>query len=352
MVTSRADALLSGPRGRRLCLELAEASRESWGWPQLIWRDGSAGYPVGRFEVGDLRSSLAAEIAATDLSGVGPAELLAALARSVERAMYWQPADDEDQLLADDETAALLRPVAELVVASPASRWWSRPLDAAGQHVVGWEPEHPAPRFTGARSALARWRDAVREDERRAAGERTADPRDQWGEAWWSTPAHDWYGLTTGAVPGSPAVPTRLPLVEDTLGWSSAVSWPVQVPDAARVFEVTGPADWADLVQLHPQEVTVLRRGTWWQLTGWDGRWLIPDWAAVAEEWDGVHLTVDGYLSTAGRALPVDVPGPPASTLLAGFEPDVTWWLTDLPELGAPTRWRRSDDEWEHWTPV
>ena len=350
-VTRRADTLLSGPRGRRLCLELAEASRESWSWPALTWRDGPAGYPVGRFEPDDLRASLAAELAATDLTGVGSADILTALVRSVDAAMYWQPPDDEDQLIADAELAALLRPVAELVAAAPASRWWSRPLDATGQHVVGWEPEHPAPRFTGARSALARWRDAVREDERQAVGERTADPRDQWAGAWWSTPAHDWYALTTGVLPGSLA-PARLSLVEDTLGWQTAVTWPVPVPEDARVLEVTRPADWVDLVRRHPLEVTVLRRGTWWQATGWDGTWVIPDWAAVAEEFDAVHLTVDGYLSTAGRALPVDVPGPPACTLLAGFEPDATWWLTDLPELGEPTRWERRDEEWPRWTPA
>ena len=73
---------------------------------------------------------------------------------------------------------------------------------------------------------------------------------------------------------------------------------------------------------------------------------------AVGREFDAVHLTVDGYLSTAGRALPVDVPGAgrPVRTLLGGWDPDATWWLTDvLPALGAPTDWRRQDDEPPRW---
>jgi hypothetical protein len=303
------------------------------------------------------QEDLRAALALTDLSAVGlPERLLHALAATVDAARYWQEPDDIDQVLADGDVAALLHPVAEAVAGSPASRWWGRPLDAGGQHTVGWSPEHTPPPFTGARQALQRWRDAVRADERLAAGERTADPRDQWAGAWWSTPALDWYALTTGTLPGLATgplpAPSRLRLVEDGMGWETAVTWPVHVPAGARVLEVTEPADWVDLVRQHPMEVTVLRRGTWWQNTGWDGTWLIPDWAAVAEEHDAVHLSVDGYLATAGRALPVDVPGPPACTLLAGFEPDATWWLTDLPELGAPTHWRQLDDDLPHWAPV
>jgi hypothetical protein len=66
-----------------------------------------------------------------------------------------------------------------------------------------------------------------------------------------------------------------------------------------------------------------------------------------------VHLTVDSYLSTAGRALTVDVPGAPARTVLAGWDPDATWWLADvLPEPGEPTDWRRRDDEPPRWEPA
>ena len=46
-----------------------------------------------------------------------------------------------------------------------------------------------------------------------------------------------------------------------------------------------------------------------------------------------------------GRALPVAVPGPATRTVLAGWDPDATWWLADvLPEPGEPTDWRRRED--------
>ena len=136
------------------------------------------------------------------------------------------------------------------------------------------------------------------------------------------------------------------------MGWRTARSWPVPVPASARVLELTGPAVWADLAAAHPLEVTASRRHDWWRATGWDGDWLVPDWAAIAEEHDAVHLTVDGYLSTAGRALAVR--GTRARTVLAGWHPDATWWLTDVRDVGEPTDWRRRDDEpprWEASTP-
>ena len=92
----------------------------------------------------------------------------------------------------------------------------------------------------------------------------------------------------------------------------------------ARIFEVDGPGAWQHLVAGYPRTATATYRHTWaW--TGWDGEWLMPRWPAVAREWDGVHLSVAGYLATAGRALPVGA----ARTLLGGWNPDETYWLAD-----------------------
>ncbi|SDY63785.1 hypothetical protein SAMN05660209_03348 [Geodermatophilus africanus] len=149
-------------------------------------------------------------------------------------------------------------------------------------------------------------------------------------------------------------LPAGLQLVEDSLGWESARSWPVSPPaQTARVLEVTGPVAWVTLVERFPLDVTASRRHDWWRATGRDSAWAIPDWAAVAEEFDAVHLTVDGYLATAGRALPVRTPDGPAGTVLAGWDPGATWWLTDvLPGLGEPTDWRGDRDAPGGWVPV
>ena len=38
--------------------------------------------------------------------------------------------------------------------------------------------------------------------------------------------------------------------------------------------------------------------------TGRAGQWVIPDYAAAAADWDAVHVSVAGYLTTAGIAIP------------------------------------------------
>jgi hypothetical protein len=52
-----------------------------------------------------------------------------------------------------------------------------------------------------------------------------------------------------------------------------------------------------------------------------------------------VHLSVAGYLTTAPRALPLAADG--AATVLAGWNPDQTWWLTDIvtTTTSNPERW-------------
>lgn len=356
-MTSRADALLSGPRGRRLCLELLLAAGEASS-PRLEG-GGPASGSFGAIDVEQARRSLAIAVGELDVSAVAtttdPAAFLPALSASVVGAMYWQEPDEVDRLLAAPAVGAELVAVGEAVAQAPASQWWVEPLAAAGQHTVAWAlgdpPVFDAPLLGGAGPALRRWREQTAAEERRARRERSADPRASWSGEWWSTPAHTGRLVTTRALPqgerADKSVPLRLTLVEDDMGWASARSWPVHLADDARVLELTGSAAWTALVEQYPCEVTASRRHDWWRVTGRDETWVVPDWAAVAADVDAVHLTVDGYLSTAGRALPVHVPslGGPAATLLAGWDPDATWWLADhvAAAVGEPVGWRRQD---------
>lgn len=366
-MTSRADALLSGPRGRRLCLALVTRP-PALSWPALTWVGGAAGHPAGRFDPAQLRASLAAAVAATDLDAVGlPERSDAALLESVDSARYWQEADDADQLLTDPSLAELLAPVAEAVVAAPRTGWWAEPLDRDRQHTISWPtgepPEHRAPVPADVDRALRQWRETTLAEEQRAARERPADPRANWSGSWWSTPALSGAVTSSRARPDDPVsrrgvrvpipVPVGLTLVEDELGWPTARTWPVRVRADARVYEVDGPAAWTALVERHPLEVSASRRHDWYRVSGEDGAWVVPDWAGVADQYDAVHLTVDGYLSTAGRALPVARGGAPARTVLAGWHPDATWWLTDVLAVGGePVDWVREDDEPPRWSPV
>ncbi|HEU4674410.1 MAG TPA: hypothetical protein VFS29_00365, partial [Motilibacteraceae bacterium] len=244
--------------------------------------------------------------------------------------------DDTDLGLAAPEVRGALRPLA-LALADALPAWWSEPVDLDRQRVVAWvDPSlPPAPALTGTADSLARWRRETVEGEARAREERPADVRANWSGAWWSTPAGSARPVETSRaldVVGA----AGLVLVEDSLGWTAADCLPVEPTRPVRVHEVHGPADWVELVSRHPLEVTFSRRHDWWRTTGVDGRWLIPDWQAVSQDYDAVHVSVRGYLTTAGLPLQVGE----GWTLLAGWEPDASWWLTDcLRAVGDTQRW-------------
>src|SRR5262249_41890700 len=62
--------------------------------------------------------------------------LLAAVADSVDTAMYWQPPDAVDQALAHADVAAALRPVAQAATGAPGARWWSGGVELDAQRYV------------------------------------------------------------------------------------------------------------------------------------------------------------------------------------------------------------------------
>jgi hypothetical protein len=277
-----------------------------------------------------------------------PASFFLALADAVAWAMYWQEPDDRDRRLADPRVAEQLWPVAEVVSEARAARWWWWPMDPAIQQEVVFDDRHgrsPPETPDDGRAALLAWRARTLKDERSAA-DRPDDPRAPYSGSWWSTPALSGLRCSTRSLASTGSV--GLHLVEDSLGWTSARCWSLQPRPDASIFEVGGPDDWTELVRRYPLAVTKSRRHDWWRATGRDLDWAIPDFYAVAGEYDAVHLSVAGYLSTAGRALPVGE----ASTVLAGWDPDETWWLTDPPRRVDPVaRWvTTGDSEPFAWT--
>jgi hypothetical protein len=311
-----ADDLLLGPRGRRLCREyqqLVEASPS----PLSAAVDGRAAFQ--------------------------------AVAETCAWAMYWQPPHAADVSLGSGQGLAGIRAAAEALASSPATSWWSSPLDVGDQHLVEFHDElataaEDTPRLTGLRTAVDTL-DAFHghsEPFEDSAG-RPVDWRRVSG-AWWSAPIAS-PGAHTARSFGQPPLPVGLVWVEDAFAWSTATSWQVRPASGVRVLELRGPQDWVETVRRYPLEVTATaKRGDWWRTTGRDGRWAMPDWPAVADDWDAVHLTVAGYLTTAGRALPVDGE---LATVLAGWPPDATFWLADVLEVAAgPARWRWDGDRW------
>jgi hypothetical protein len=143
------------------------------------------------------------------------------------------------------------------------------------------------------------------------------------------------------------ARPVGLWLVEDGLGWEEATAARVVSQRDPAVFEIDRPDAWAELCRRFPLEVTASRRHDWYRTTGRDGRWVQPDWSLAAEEFDAVHLTLAGYLSTAGRAIDV---GGGAAGVLAGWDPDRTFWLADGGTTEDPEQpWRKDENgRWVH----
>lgn len=362
------EALLSGWRGRRLLLELALASErllaERAGAEQPLAMavmsaaydlDPGKGRSVALFGSGTHEERPAADpgtvaslLDAVHLADVGAVAALRALADVVDAARYWQEPDGEDVLAATPAVRAALGRIAVRVAGSATGvGWWTEPVARADQHAVTWDAasapggDGTGGGATGAAERLALWRADVLDEERHAR-RRPADPGAPWSGGWWSSPPSQ---LTRTTRSLGRIGPAGLWLVEDGMGWERAVTRRVEVPAAARVLEIDTADTWAELCREHPLEVTAQKRHDWYRTTGRAGRWVTPDWVRLAAAHDAVHLTAAAYVSAAGTAIPVDHD---TASVIAGWNPDETFWFTDAvrPEQDG-TAWTLDDDgEW------
>ena len=94
--------------------------------------------------------------------------------------------------------------------------------------------------------------------------------------------------------------------------------WKVHFLEEVRVFEIHGPSDWYDLCVKYPAKY---KQG----LTR-----LVPNWGAVAEEWDGVHLSLGGLL-TAEQSRHESISGWKYGwAMLNSWHAEQTYWLRPL----------------------
>lgn len=344
--------LLGGPRGRRLCLELAiELSpdiRHSVFQLAYDLDPASGTSRVTIFAATDgtaepylhwSPAELAAAISSLDLTHLEGCTIEGALQRSVAAARYWQEPDGEDFLAGLPEICEALLPIAEQVASLPAMQWLREPRRIT-QWAIDWrtgEDRATLPREP--RHTLAKWARDQRAEELLAARDRPQDPRANFSGTWWSIPL--------GVISTVGQIPAALSLVEDPLGWEEATVIPVR--GIGTTYEIWDADDWVALCRKYPLEVSASRRHDWFRTTGRNGRWILPDWERVADEWDAVHLTGLGYISSAGRELSV---GSDTSTVIAGWDPDRTYWLTDVAREweGPRQAWHRSSVQNETWT--
>jgi len=289
-------------------------------------------------------------LGAVPLASVAWETLGTALADAVALARYWQPPDGTDVLLARDEMCEALARVAAHIAASEAASWWTSFVDVSSQHAMLWDGQDPVPPVDSARTPLLDARRHLEEQETRGGKERRAGGIS--GE-WWSAPSWP-VTVPRSARLGPDGSPIAALLVEDSLGWEEGESIELAVPEGLRIFEIGSADAWAELCGRFPIDVSAQKRSDWRNTTGREGAWVMPDWAAVAEHYDAVHLTVAAYLAIAGRAIPVS---DEASSVVAGWDPDATYWFTDrVRYTGEREQWVERVDldryAWERAEPL
>ncbi len=336
---------MTGPRGRYLCWSIlwsAMADAPQTPVWDRVWAAAHAGDLSGR--AGDL----AAAVGLVDLAALAAAAdelvLVPALADTAAMAMYWQEPDLVDWALRDHRVQDALLPVARAVAQSPAARWWAEPVARGARRYVEWAGAGQGPALlSGANGELAAWRlgdpgggtvgcpeacgssgdlerPLVVHPRPFPAGRHHAGAaRPRRGRP---GPGRGRVRLDEGPVPAGQPASRSEGLRDHRAGRLGAVGRPL----SARRHPLPAPR----LVARHRLDRDLAD----------------PDYTAVAADYDAIHLTVLGYLTTAGR----DLPAGDARTMLAGWDPDTTYWLTDcLAPAGPATCWEQLDDHPVRW---
>ncbi len=248
-------------------------------------------------------------------------ELFQALGRIVESMPDWGRCNE----VADDYSERL-RAVAPKV--------WHSPLDASRQvnstlNDIDWD-DHPLDSMGPVSPSEGTW----------------------WTTPWLSCSYPPTAHTTRGPFLGAPCVAAFG--VEDTAyenPWldpgnpETKLRWRSHpVPDGSRVYEIDSSADWAALVEQYPCELDLRPRerslkqrvsdgqlfqrtekpfSCWKQWFPDADRVAVVDWAAVARDWDGVHVTIFGYLASAYAPIETRY----GMSTMTGWGPDLTCWL-------------------------
>ena len=315
--------MLSGPVGRTVLAELAGVTTTSV--RSSLGMSGSE--PVRSWNAG-VEFVAAAAVAATrsvqDQVGADafePGSLLRRLGGVVEDYAFGRCQDWKLLQPVLEGALSQLRPLADAVVESVTAEWWWGTPPVHAQRWVGEAGSRPPGRGLTDLLAQAVQAETPPSQTREVPGSRSARG------PWWSSLVDPRVLRTTREAPGT----TELTVFDCRdghflFGRDPVAVWDIVISSAAHVFEVREARDWARLTEAYPRDVTG-RQGRQWEVwSGLAGPWLLPDWLAAARDWDGVHVTVGGYLATSYQA----VPAGPGLAYLAGWHPDETLWLRDV----------------------
>lgn len=239
---------------------------------------------------------------------VKPAVSLAALADAVSETTIWS--SDYARLiryLALKSEA--LKPLARAILEHPGSDWWFAPIDRKSQ-VWSARAENASAAPTQARFA---------------------SPTNRRG-TWENRPGGGLYTATL--FDGETALFAALASGVSELSVdfkSPVVCWRLSASESARVYEITSPLDAHELCARYPSRGN--GRGRYLRLfpvkrtepnADTDERsFLTVDWEAAAKDWDGVHLTFGGLLTSDS----VRVASSAGWSMLMFWDLEQTLWL-------------------------
>ncbi len=192
--------------------------------------------------------------------------------------------------------------LAREMLASPESRWWTAPFDRSRQVFIVEEGDDQQPDTP----ANVRWEAYA---ERPITRRVTSTLRDKYS-------------------------------CLDTIIASGIGDWPsgpwrrygAQIDGLARVLEVRNPADWHGLCVSHPRINQDANSPAGVGV-------LTPDWAGVATQWDGIHLTFMALLTVPF----VRYNSAAGATMMWSWDTEATIWLpgeflragTPIPPVGC-----------------
>jgi hypothetical protein len=235
-------------------------------------------------------------------------DVLRRIGQTVEHYAYgpaeqWQPLRDA-LVLAEDSISQ----IADVVAARSDLAWWWEGMSTQEQRWLGESEKMPGSASTP-KTPIEPRNDAQR----------------GW---WWVTPVRrDLLRTTRGPIGPYPCVASVCRSGYESAQPDQLDAWAVQLPPSVNIYEVLCAEDWASLVERYPRQCVDGRNSEWSRWTGSEGPWLLPDWDSVARDFDGVHVSLAGYLAGAFRALSVGN----AKTVLIGWNPDETLWLRSAP---------------------
>jgi hypothetical protein len=212
--------------------------------------------------------------------------------------------------------APLRRFVGE-VLDDPRNEWWFSPSDASRQIMLNWNNTDPY------------------------AFDTPTGPNDDWETYAQRTVT----GVETSTeLTADLAAPIRSGHHAELSGitdWDADYPMPqlrLEVSASARVFEIGGPEDWHRLVLDYGDTARMPDADSVVGVVAGPA----PTWSEVAHDWDGVHLTFFGWLTS--RFVPVTADD--VTTTLWSLDSERTLWLrsvftdvTPLPDLEENPEW-------------